>query len=271
MNKRQLKATFGLFKRANTKHMTDIWVRNTVALAEYIDRDEDPDRFIGWPVILNTMFNGDNRATRAMYKEMQKDPYMLARLRLAAKYDDFGAPNYSDHFDGICTNLLYQFYALHQWEGYTGKCVEDANVIVEFGGGYGAMRKVIHNLGFSGDYTIYDLPEFSLMQQYYLSHYGIQFSPFYVEDYRFPVPPQHVDLMIACWSLSEVPTDVRDAFFWTCKPQTCLIAYQDTYEGVNNIQYFAYLRERHPEYRWTEIGHPTMSGQYYLVGDKTGL
>ena len=51
--------------------------------------------------------------------------------------------------------------------------LSSSGVIVEFGGGYGSMCRLLHKLGFSGQYFIYDLPEFVALQRYFLKSIGM--------------------------------------------------------------------------------------------------
>ncbi|GAH81606.1 unnamed protein product, partial [marine sediment metagenome] len=46
--------------------------------------------------------------------------------------------------------------------------LESLDTIFEFGGGYGCMCRLIHRLGFSGEYVNFDLPAMLGLQNYYL-------------------------------------------------------------------------------------------------------
>jgi hypothetical protein len=48
------------------------------------------------------------------------------------------------------------------------KKVKDHEVIVEFGGGYGSMCRLIYQAGYMGSYIIYDFAHLNLIQDYYL-------------------------------------------------------------------------------------------------------
>jgi hypothetical protein len=55
-----------------------------------------------------------------------------------------------------------------------GSCLHDADCIVEFGGGFGSMCRLIGALGFRGRYVIFDLPPVLALQRYYLGLHGIE-------------------------------------------------------------------------------------------------
>src|SRR5207244_11597755 len=51
--------------------------------------------------------------------------------------------------------------------------VDDLACVLEFGGGYGSMCRLFHNLGFRGRYLIFDLPAFSALQRFFLRSIGM--------------------------------------------------------------------------------------------------
>ena len=55
------------------------------------------------------------------------------------------------------------------FEETTGSKIDTLELIFEFGGGYGSMCRLAHNLGFNQAYIIFDLQPFSALQNYYLS------------------------------------------------------------------------------------------------------
>ena len=84
--------------------------------------------------------------------------------------------------------------------------------ILEFGAGYGNMCRIIHNLGFAGDYTIYDMPLMCVLQRYYLGTLEIDAEL----HSRFDNLQSNVQcffpessLFIATSSLSEAPLGIR--------------------------------------------------------------
>ena len=48
------------------------------------------------------------------------------------------------------------------------------DVIVEFGGGYGSMCRLVRKLGFKGRYVIFDLRPILALQKYYLGLHGVE-------------------------------------------------------------------------------------------------
>jgi len=119
--------------------------------------------------------------------------------------------------------------------GFTPEEIKNCNSIVEIGGGYGDMCSVIHDLGFKGKYTIYDFPEVQKIQNYYLSKQDIQAN--FVSD---PADLEKADLVIATWSLSEIPIDFRDKIMEKIiDSDKWLVMYQAKIFGtIDNSDYF---------------------------------
>ena len=129
-------------------------------------------------------------------------------------------------------NLIHQAYHISQWEDATGRRIEDCWTILEFGGGYGAIALVIQPLGFKGKYAIFDSPEFSLLQQFYLANAGVDGVSFN------KASTDKVDLLIACYSLSEVDEEFRNELLLAHPARSYLFLYSDRFAEYDNINYF---------------------------------
>lgn len=142
--------------------------------------------------------------------------------------------HFIDNSDG--RNLYHQIYHLLRWQEATAKRIADMQSICEFGGGYGAMALACHRLGFKGEYYIYDLPEFCLLQQWYLERNNIKVK------HSSEILPLDVDLLIACYSMSETDYAERDEFFDKVKASNYLLLYSNWFEKFDNIDYFQQLK-----------------------------
>lgn len=167
--------------------------------------------------------------------------------------------SFRDNFfiSSLTNNLIHQAYHLQQWEQATGQRVENLKTIVEFGGGYGAMCLLCHQLGFSGRYIIYDLPEFSLLQQYYLSQCGIE------ADWNPRRKPRPVDLLIGLYSLSEVPPNERNPV----RANSYLFLYSGQWQDYDNVGWFKrFAMSTTLEWRHSEIQHLPDKQNWYSIG-----
>lgn len=122
-----------------------------------------------------------------------------------------------------------------KFEELAGKDITEYDQIVEFGSGIGETARMILDLGFSGDYILYDLPEIARISTFYLSKYGNVKA---VSDYS-EIPQGKKTLFIGTWSLSEVPINYRNAIISHLKGDTdYLIIFQRSIWGYDNLKYF---------------------------------
>ena len=119
--------------------------------------------------------------------------------------------------------------------GFTPEDLAGYKSIVEIGGGYGDMCSVVHDMGFKGKYTIYDFPEVQNIQRYYLQTNEIEAN--FATD---PSELEKADLVIATWSLSEIPIDFRNTIMERIvDSDRWLVMYQAKIFGtINNEDYF---------------------------------
>jgi hypothetical protein len=157
-------------------------------------------------------------------------------------------------------------------------------VIVEFGGGYGRLCQLVHDLGFRGTYVIFDLPESAVLQRFYLPHVGIA-----VSDAREPAGPGRGVVtvtdardfaewlrrrppgeaaFVAVGSLSEAPLALRDAVLAEVASfEAFLIFYAAEHEAFDNRAYFARWRAALTGHLWYDVPTPDFGkSSAYLFG-----
>lgn len=161
------------------------------------------------------------------------------------------------------------------------------DTILEFGGGYGSIARLCHRLGFKGTYIIFDLPEFSILQKYFLSASGlkatIQYKPTKerkgtvvllskISDLQEQVRNIKPDIFIATWSLSESPLPLRKSIVELIKGVTYyLIAYQEKFpmfNGVDNVAYFKQFQKDQAGREWKTYPFKLHPRDFFLIGKK---
>lgn len=221
-------------------------------------QDQDPTRFWEWPCIYHTMCQA-HWPFSIDYELSQLD---LSRWQYALQVPHFGPDDYANS-SRYSMNLIHQAYHLTQWERVTGKRIETLDTIVEFGGGYGAMALLCKRMGFEGSYVIYDLPEFSLLQEYYLSQFGMLNNT----EWNPKQKPKDVDLFMALYSLSEVKRGERVYHIHKAKSYLCL--YSGIWERWDNVHWFqTVLPAMFSGLQWqhTEISHLPDRNNHYSIG-----
>jgi hypothetical protein len=183
-------------------------------------------------------------------------------------------------------NTIHHTYHLAQFEATTGVDTEGMNCIIEFGGGYGNMCRIIHSMGFRGKYVIYDLPVLSELQRYYLCRTGVDVCDSRNADLLGSVAyvntvdqlqqqlvgmarQDNNSLFISTWGLSETPLAVRDSLNRLIS-QRCrhvLLAYQNHFREIDNRRYFDAWQQSFGGMRWAEYPIGSMDGCHrYLFG-----
>lgn len=198
---------------------------------------EDITGFISWPLIQSVMWVGAQ-------KPLTGDEWVFIRNHWPDTWrdilytPDICGDKYDTTHHGINANSIHTAYHLALFEDTIGKNVSDVNSIMEFGGGFGNMARIVRQAGFKGDYYLYDFPEFLLLQEYYLDRAGaLNYPTIFCHDDRSV--PQGSSLMIATNSLSEAPVIVRDWFCQNFYWEHLLIHAAFTWDGVDNLHYFS--------------------------------
>jgi hypothetical protein len=265
-------------KLVQDKKIFDPWaihrekIRNSILF-------RDPRFFLSWPEIGYTMFHN------ARIEELE---YLkkLTDWNIWEKYiteSSVGHPEPYKIFPASSGNLIHHAYTFSLFVQNTKFDFKNARTIFEFGGGYGNMARLAHRMGFRGTYIIFDLPEFSLLQQYYLKSLdiGVKISLrptaknntvvllSSMDDLRKMFSTLQPDLIIGCWSLSESPISLReDVLKYLIGSPSFLIAFQSVFEEVNNLRYFEGLSDRYQNMKWSTKHIEHLPNNYYLFGFK---
>ena len=180
-----------------------------------------------------------------------------------------------------------------QFEKKTRMDISQASFIFEFGGGYGSMCKLVHNLNFKGRYVIFDLPPLSALQSFFLNMNRISAISYneYLEINSNGVicvsefeqlktiisDNRNISdaVFIANWSLSESPINLRHSILPLVRSfKAFLVAYQGLFGDIDNVKFFEEeLVNANKNIKWHNWKIKHLSNQryrdnYYLMGNK---
>lgn len=247
---------------------------------------EDPRKFLEWGN-LSTMFVGNASYVVEELHYLKQHHQWPEKWREAIVESDIGSPIRFPSYPESSGNLIHHAYHVSQFEEKTGRCVSDMDFIFEFGGGYGSMCRLIHGLGFTGKYVIFDFAEFSCLQSFFLKSMGLPVLALesfktarsgiltlsdkdLLKDVFSTSSEQSLkSLFIATWSISETSIPFREEILGMVRAiDAFLIAYQDRFGEVDNIEFFSNLRRKREDIEWQswEIQH--IPGNRYLFGEK---
>jgi hypothetical protein len=250
------------------------WLENRRQLRE-LAASGDPRRFLEWDVVGRTMFVGDATYIPIELRELQASARWQTRWRAAIREDSVGLPQRCRWRLASSGNLIHHAYTVDQFERATARNLESFEQIIEFGGGYGSFCRLARRLGFGGEYVIVDFPEFCALQRYFLQSVKYErrgrehFNAHFVTDIERlsdAARPTNT-LLIALWSLSETPLDLRRSVLQALGDvPNVLIAYQDQFGEVDNLEFFNDWQRRNDSRSWTTIDIPQLPGNHYLFG-----
>jgi len=202
----------------------------------------------------------------------EEDPLKERWLAHALKESAVGKPDFvyiqheragrDDLVFNTSMNLIHMAYYLARFERKTGADISEMNQIIEFGGGYGAFCRLAFRQGFQGKYVIHDLEPFTILQRHYLTMVGLPVRnndewDIYgtgiwltsttedLERFNLSMPSASAtdykkSLLVAMFSMSEVPPDTREIFLSTGPGQfgNYLFALQPTWKQQENLSWF---------------------------------
>lgn len=244
----------------------------------HLIKNDDARNFLNWDIICETMFF--EAATDEYTFLSQLPDWNIWRQALGEPW--VGNPKPYFYERTTSGNAVHHAYTLAQFLLLASIDLSSCTQIIEFGGGYGSMYRIIRNLGFEGRYIIFDLPVLAALQEYYLrsvdTEIPVSLTPTKikeavvlissVDDYREQISlAPTTDLFIANWSLSETPVNFRELILdITGRPMNYLLSYQSQFGEVDNTDYFARFRQERADCEWHtwEIQH--LKQNYYQVG-----
>jgi hypothetical protein len=262
---------------------SDFW-RSICRDLSTLATENDPRFFMRWAPVRATMVHGARPETFTDFWMLRRSPEWRSTWRPALAHTQYGHPPPFPPM--MSTNAMTIEHAAHLYRFHrsTGARFYQSDCIIEFGGGYGGMCRLIHALGFRGTYIIFDLPHVLALQRYYLGLHGIGTENSNVllcadldaiarnlQDHGY----SHVS-GISTWAMSEMPMSLRhrvEAILERPSHDKILLAYQAVFEGTDNVKYFGDFADRTREaveWKHLPVGprskQPSPHDNYYLFG-----
>lgn len=215
---------------------TILWEVARSTILDHINGVGELDKFTSWAVITATMFVGN---ANYIPEELEFIRHVRPEwIKPALEHPLCFGEVPSDIMPNTAGNSIHQLYHLTKWSTQAKDTrMDKMNSILEIGGGYGELARIIHALGFKGSYTIFDLPEVHKLQHLYLSkHLPMDSQVIYEQDPAGLAP--YYDLIIGCFSLSEMPVELRDRIMFAASARSIMFVFQPEFYGIDNDAYF---------------------------------
>jgi len=214
--------------------------------------NNSPMTFLRSPAIRQTIHPNQQDLARSYFEDLLKKPFFTDHIFPRVQEPSMGDPYLCDFFpfaSPLSIQYLYYLTLMHEKFGFFLP-ESQVNHIVEIGGGYGNLCRLMKSFGFNGRYVIVDMPDMHKIQEHYLNYVlsgklnetAIEFR---MTDglSRFSAPKDSI--LIATFSLNEMPMDLRKSIEPFYKNFGYLFfAYNRTFCGVDNYKYFADLSSR---------------------------
>ncbi|MBV1796081.1 hypothetical protein [Siccirubricoccus sp. G192] len=269
--------------RGDLRHLADassnqlpFWKATCEALMALAE-SSDPRYFKRWQPIGSTMVARTTPYAIRNYRQLRRSPDWKNVWAEAIAVPQHGrAPPFlvDPRTDAITVQHATN---LRHYESVTGRSLLSHDCVVEFGGGYGSMCRLMNRLGFTGRYVIFDQPPILALQRYYLGLHGLRadyategsivLCRSLAEVAEFMQPGS---ALMSTWALSEMPLDLRaeiEMFLHDGRSVAALLAYQKHFEGVDNAAYFQGLQERSArDWTWHQAQIDPVNA--YVVGSR---
>jgi hypothetical protein len=262
------------------------WIKHSNSMT-YNTLNGDLNIFLRWPSVRDTMNVTNSKfilyelnylkklnSWKEFWKKLIVEPWIGGQIPFILYPKSSG-------------NSIHLAYVMARFMEKTGKSFEDFDFIFEFGGGYGNLCRLIHGTGFTGKYTIYDLPIISALQRYYLSSVNLKLKRIGMDiaddetycdsnsneliaflEEAIPIDNSR-NLFIATWSLSESPMNTRTKFEKIMeKFDYFLMGYQDKFGEVDNKEYFNKIKKSRKDIEWYDWPIKYLPAHNFLIGKK---
>ncbi|HAG1880145.1 TPA: hypothetical protein G8O64_001863 [Salmonella enterica] len=234
-------------------------------------KHEGINNFLQWKCITETM--GEENSS-FLYKEYDylRTNKIWRKIKGKISYPKVGNPLPFLGNIKIHGATVHHSYCLVKFLDKTKISLDSFDNIFEFGGGYGNICKIIHEIGFKGSYHIFDFEIMNMIQKYFLNSHLINKVSFYHEPARWKsalnkIPPDKKNLLIATWSISESPLTARTTTHENMHSfNYFLIGFQEKFGEVNNVNYFNNIKNHHSNIRWIDENMPLLPKHHLLIG-----
>lgn len=204
--------------------------------------------FLNNQVIQKIFFIHNRYFIKKELDELLNDRKVLFWKRLISE-NEVGKPIRFFLYCKSSGNRIRQVYFIKKLIENTNINFENIDNVIELGGGYGCMAQIIKKIKPKINYLIYDMSEVNLLQYYYLKMNNLNPSLFEnkgnlvltnrISLLKKIIKKNHKTLLIANWSFSEFPINLRKKILPIINNSDfSIFSFQHKFENINNYQYF---------------------------------
>ncbi len=210
-----------------------VWDGFTDKIKNYL-QTKDISTFIYWDILIYTMISGVDDIEVNYLSNSKNWDFWVKNLK-----EDVLKPNSHHIYNFSSSNNLHHAYSLQVMMDKLNCSITDYNFVTEFGGGYGNMARLFKKCNNNVRYNIYDIPELTQIQKYYLKQNNIN-DIIYLNNDDVIDKVLDKSLFIGLWSITETPIENRDYYIEKLKMMdhnTIFIAMGDMFYNENNMEW----------------------------------
>lgn len=198
-------------------------------LENYLKKKKIPLNFLHIPFFRHSMFLSKGGTWQKLQLNLLNKNIENNLLKTYLKESIIGFPKITDFHFLTSHNSIHHLYHLTLFCEKSKFNFDSKIEILEFGGGYGNMAKIIKRMNPLSTYSIIDIPQFTTLQYVYLSSVfnedsvnlvdksqSIENGKFNLLTYKRGLvnlfKKRKIDIFIATWSLSETSISIQNYF-----------------------------------------------------------
>lgn len=252
---------------------------------ENVFRKGNPSTFLRDPFVRRVLHARQIGLSSRYLDNLEKETLWNDVLSRGCVESRFGDPFIDPSLPQASPLLIQHSFHLLKVLETAGMPLEKLRSFFEFGGGYGCFAMLLKNLRFEGRHVLYDLPHMTLLQQFYLRNVfreRLEADPAFLGNLAWlsgdptdePVAgavraaaADRPSVFLATWSLSESPIELRNRFLPLISEfDFVCIAYQESFDGVDNHAYFESALPRIDSHAWEVTKNPAAPWTRYARG-----
>jgi len=249
-------------------HVDNDWDQYLAQICD--DMKDYPESFLRASSISKILHPNQQELGEKYFKLLCKDSYFGSEILPKVSEPAFGTPFLMDVFPYLSPLSCQHHWHMFQIRKNLGIDLTKFNgELVEFGGGYGNMARLLRSFGNRSRYSIIDLPEMLALQKFYLGNVFSknEIDEFYFSDLKNFRVPEEDFFFFASFSLNECSMNTRVSVEKIiARSSSFTILYNKFFSGVNNTAYFNDLADKLEERFDCKIVQDPCREVFYLLG-----
>ena len=229
-----------------------------------------PNDFLTQPTISRTIHPRQPSLADRYVEYLGRDVFIMQAVLPFITDSKIGNPFTTCYNNKLSLTSVQNAYYIHHMKNLFNFNVSSVDSIVDIGGGYGNMARVMIKLGFSGSYSIIDFPTMHMIQRWFLTENGVENVKLRTLKQSSFESVTDDSLLLATFSMNEMPLDDRQIIEDNARNFKYLfIAHNRNFDGIDNINYFNSLKSRLSDtFKIQQFICPVNQSHRYFVGRK---